>query len=108
MNGSTCVDGACTYAACQFQFQFSCVCADGWAGTLCDVNLDECASYPCANGGTRVDGVFFCTCVCGAGYTGFNCEADVNECLSSPCMNGATCSDSTKVASIMADLYTCT
>ena len=32
----------------------------------------------------------------------------MNECLSSPCLNGYTCSDSSKVASIVADLYTCT
>ena len=106
MNGGTCVDGACTYAACLFQW--SCVCAAGWAGTVCDVNLDECSSYPCAKGGTCVDGVYSYACVCGAGYTGFNCEADINECLSSPCLNGATCTESTSVSSIMADLYKCT
>jgi len=61
MNGSTCVDGPCTYAACLFQW--SCVCADGWAGTTCDIDLDECSSYPCANGGTCVDAVFAYSCV---------------------------------------------
>jgi len=68
MNGSTCVDGPCTYAACLFQW--SCVCADGWAGAVCEVNLDECASYPCANGGTCVDAIFAYSCVCAAGYRG--------------------------------------
>jgi len=38
MNGSTCVDGPCTYAACLFQW--SCVCIDGWAGSMCEINLD--------------------------------------------------------------------
>ena len=46
--------------------------------------------------------------MCGAGYTGFNCEADIDECLSSPCKNGATCAHSSDLATIMADLYTCT
>jgi len=106
MNGSTCVDGACTYAACIMQW--SCVCASGWAGALCDVDLDECSSYPCANAATCVDGVFSYACVCGAGYTGFNCEADIVECLSLPCMNGATCLDSSTTQNIIPNTYTCT
>jgi len=74
MNGSTCVDGACTYAACEFQF--SCTCASGWAGQFCEVNLDECASYPCLNGSTCIDGVFSFQCVCAAGFE-HRCEDKV-------------------------------
>ena len=36
--------------------------------------IDECASSPCQNGGTCVDGVNEYSCTCAAGYTGTNCE----------------------------------
>ena len=106
MNGSTCVDGACTYAACLFQF--SCVCADGWAGTLCEVNLDECSSYPCGAGSTCVDWIFSYVCVCGSGYAGYNCVVDVNECASSPCANGGTCAESGSSSLVPSSYYQCT
>jgi len=37
-------------------------------------NIDECASSPCQNGGTCVDGSNSYTCNCDVGYTGPNCE----------------------------------
>jgi len=105
MNGSTCNDGKCTDAACVVTY--TCTCDNGWAGNHCEINLDECASYPCTNGGTCVDGVFSYGCVCGAGYDGYNCEADADECLSSPCMNGASCLDSSLKIQVPLDRFTC-
>jgi len=89
-------------------YQFTCECDDGWAGALCDVNLDECASYPCGKGATCVDWVYKYVCICSAGYSGFNCETDVDECLSSPCMNGATCNDSATSSFVPFAYYQCT
>ena len=37
-------------------------------------DINECASRPCQNGGTCVDGVNSYTCNCDVGYTGENCE----------------------------------
>ena len=37
-------------------------------------DIDECASSPCQNGGTCVDGVNSYTCNCDVGYAGKNCE----------------------------------
>ncbi|XP_013403153.1 macrophage receptor MARCO [Lingula anatina] len=43
-------------------------------------NIDQCASYPCQNGGTCLDDYrsFFCTCL--SGFTGDRCQHDINEC----------------------------
>jgi len=71
------------------------------------VNLDECASYPCASGGTCVDWIFTYVCVCNAGFAGYNCEVDVNECASSPCMHGATCVDSLISSLVPSAYYQC-
>ena len=38
------------------------------------VDYDECASNPCANGGTCDDGVNLFTCGCAAGFMGAACE----------------------------------
>ena len=37
-------------------------------------DIDECASSPCQNGGTCVDGINSYTCNCDVGYAGKNCE----------------------------------
>ena len=43
---------------------FECRCQPGYTGMYCDVNIDECASSPCLNGGTCMDAVgeFVCSC----------------------------------------------
>ena len=38
------------------------------------LDVDECASSPCQNGGTCVDVVNAYTCNCVPGYTGDNCD----------------------------------
>ena len=37
-------------------------------------DIDECASIPCQNGGTCIDGINSYTCVCVPGHAGDNCE----------------------------------
>ena len=53
MNNATCVDGV---------HSFSCKCSQGFSGKVCDVNVDECASQPCANGATCRDLINGYTC----------------------------------------------
>lgn len=94
-------------------------------GAACGLDVDECSSNPCANGGTCTDSTthvgvggpvadeYSCSCtpgfaggLCGYGFiaeyaaecavaTNGNCNIDIDECQSGPCVNGAACSDST-------------
>ena len=38
------------------------------------LDIDECASTPCQNGGTCTDAVNGYTCACEAGYSGADCS----------------------------------
>lgn len=68
---------------------FSCTCAPGFYGSVCELSAMACADGPCFNGGRCSDnpeGGY--TCHCPAGFSGFNCEKKVDACSSSPCANG--------------------
>ncbi|XP_065070650.1 fibropellin-1-like isoform X7 [Rhopilema esculentum] len=65
------------------------------------LDIDECESSPCQNGGTCSNDINKYTCTCKAGFEGTNCQTDTNECASSPCQNGGTCVDG-------VNQYTCT
>lgn len=64
-NGATCLDGV---------NRFSCVCAPGFTGRFCSVNLDDCASRPCLNGARCLDRAAGFRCVCRPGFTGATCQ----------------------------------
>ncbi|VDL80711.1 unnamed protein product, partial [Nippostrongylus brasiliensis] len=74
-------------------FARRCICEEGWTGENCDVNIDDCASQPCQNGGTCTDEVAGFSCACPAGYRGVHCQHLVDHCSTSPCRNNATCTN---------------
>jgi hypothetical protein len=84
--------------------QHTCTCNYGYTGngTTC-TNIDECASTPCMNGGTCVDGIGLYTCTCAVGFNGARCAMNIDDCVGHSC-NGAssvpTCVDG-------VNTYTC-
>jgi len=43
-------------------------------GRFCEVDLNECESEPCFNGGTCVDRPGYFVCVCVEGFGGITCQ----------------------------------
>eukprot|EP00058_Branchiostoma_floridae_P027354 XP_002612845.1 hypothetical protein BRAFLDRAFT_118409 [Branchiostoma floridae] len=72
---------------------FKCICPKGYAGTMCETNVDDCAANPCQNDGTCQDGVDGFTCICPKGFAGNLCETNVDDCAANPCQNEGTCED---------------
>uniref|UniRef100_A0A8C7NQD2 Notch receptor 2 n=1 Tax=Oncorhynchus mykiss TaxID=8022 RepID=A0A8C7NQD2_ONCMY len=64
------------------------------SGVNCEFNMEECASSPCENHGTCVDGVNTYSCLCDPPYSGPRCTEDVDECRKNPCQNRARCINS--------------
>ena len=92
--GGTCVPNSLNCAT-------PCNCTAGYSGYLCQTNVNECASNPCANGGSCTDGVNRFTCTCTSGFSGTRCQTNVDECANAPCLNGGTCADA-------VNSFTCT
>ncbi|SPP83299.1 blast:Protein crumbs [Drosophila guanche] len=86
-NGSSCENGFNALTG----NNFTCTCASGFEGSLCDVPF--CERTPCDNGGLCLTTGLSPMCKCSLGYTGRLCEQDINECDSNPCQNAGKCMD---------------
>uniref|UniRef100_A0A8C9TVS4 Delta-like protein n=1 Tax=Scleropages formosus TaxID=113540 RepID=A0A8C9TVS4_SCLFO len=84
--------------------QFTCECQEGFTGTYCHENINDCESNPCRNGGTCIDRVSVYQCICSDGWEGVHCETSelscalffflwVSQCDEATCNNGGTCYD---------------
>uniref|UniRef100_H3DGV7 Delta-like protein n=1 Tax=Tetraodon nigroviridis TaxID=99883 RepID=H3DGV7_TETNG len=73
--------------------QFTCECQEGFRGTYCHENINDCESNPCHNGGTCIDKVSVYQCICADGWEGDHCQLNIDDCSTSPCYNGGTCRD---------------
>ena len=52
---------------------FICSCDNGYNGTLCDMEVDECLPEPCLNDGSCTDNIGSFRCSYAAGYVGETC-----------------------------------
>ncbi|XP_039624856.1 neurogenic locus notch homolog protein 1-like [Polypterus senegalus] len=89
-NSGTCVP---SYPNAASPSNFTCVCAPGWTGSLCSINIhqSECPfPSPCHQGATCINKMGQFTCLCPPEKTGLRCDID-NACLSSPCHEDASC-----------------
>uniref|UniRef100_A0A8C9V4C8 Sushi, nidogen and EGF like domains 1 n=1 Tax=Scleropages formosus TaxID=113540 RepID=A0A8C9V4C8_SCLFO len=86
LNGGRCIDDCITGNP-----SFTCSCLAGFTGRRCQIDVDECASYPCQNGGICTDQTNSFICQCPLGFKGHLCEIDVDECHERPCLNEAEC-----------------
>ena len=61
-NGGSCADSSSdpTVPAAAY----SCTCAAGFAGTICESDFDECGSEPCGIGARCDNGAGFYSCAC--------------------------------------------
>ncbi|KAI8739247.1 fibropellin-1 [Biomphalaria glabrata] len=92
-----CYQNRCYRGSCQIDSTkssgYTCVCEQGFTGTDCSIDIDECSSSPCLNGGacTNLPGNYSCTCY--NGYSGPRCE--IPPCSTSTCIQGY-CSSATQ------------
>uniref|UniRef100_A0A8C1PZX8 Delta-like protein n=1 Tax=Cyprinus carpio TaxID=7962 RepID=A0A8C1PZX8_CYPCA len=73
--------------------QFTCECQEGFRGTYCHENINDCESNPCRNGGTCIDKVNVYQCICADGWEGVHCETNIDDCSLNPCLNKGACQD---------------
>ncbi|XP_057188255.1 protein jagged-1a isoform X1 [Triplophysa rosa] len=72
---------------------FSCKCQEGFTGTYCHENINDCESNPCRNGGTCIDKINVYQCICADGWQGPNCETNIDDCSMNPCRDRGVCRD---------------
>ncbi|CAG9865288.1 unnamed protein product [Phyllotreta striolata] len=82
LNGGTCKP---------YKNSFNCTCPLGFAGKICQTNVDECSSNPCRNGGICHDKIGGFQCNCTSNWMGPTCEKPYDVCELKPCKNNGTC-----------------
>ncbi|XP_016150062.1 delta-like protein 4 [Sinocyclocheilus grahami] len=83
VNGATCMNTG--------QGSYTCTCQPGYTGVNCELEVRECDSSPCKNGGlcSDLDKGYICTCL--PGFEGTHCEHSLLTCADSPCFHGGRC-----------------
>ena len=61
-------------------FAYTCVCKDAFSGFNCQVDVNDCASSPCKNGGVCTDATDAYTCTCKRSWSGAVCDVEVDPC----------------------------
>ncbi|XP_032125419.1 sushi, nidogen and EGF-like domain-containing protein 1 isoform X3 [Sapajus apella] len=86
LNGGKCIDDCVTGNP-----SYTCSCLSGFTGRRCHLDVNECASQPCQNGGTCAHGINSFSCQCPAGFGGPTCETAQSPCDTKECHNGGQC-----------------
>uniref|UniRef100_M3XM44 Sushi, nidogen and EGF-like domain-containing protein 1 n=4 Tax=Mustelinae TaxID=169418 RepID=M3XM44_MUSPF len=86
LNGGKCIDDCVTGNP-----SYTCSCLSGFTGRRCHLDVNECASHPCQNGGTCTHGVNSFSCQCPASFGGPTCETPLSPCDTRECKNGGQC-----------------
>ncbi|XP_045875590.1 sushi, nidogen and EGF-like domain-containing protein 1 isoform X8 [Meles meles] len=86
LNGGKCIDDCVTGNP-----SYTCSCLSGFTGKRCHLDVNECASHPCQNGGTCTHGVNSFSCQCPASFGGPTCETPLSPCDTRECKNGGRC-----------------
>ena len=60
-------------------FDYSCECTAGYAGSNCEVDINECLTAVCPANSECVDAVNSYTCVCNPGFEGNLCTPVTTE-----------------------------
>lgn len=69
-NKATCIDG--------IGANYTCVCASGYTGQFCQIDINECEPNPCLNNGKctePIPGSY--KCECSENFSGKNCETGI-------------------------------
>ncbi|TKS86422.1 Delta-like protein 4 [Collichthys lucidus] len=82
-NGATCMNTG--------EGSYTCTCLPGFTGVNCDLEVRECDSQPCRNGGRCMDSENGYRCVCPQGFEGTHCEHRMLTCADTPCFHGGKC-----------------
>ncbi|KAK3784027.1 hypothetical protein RRG08_025221 [Elysia crispata] len=77
-----CLAAPCVNGTCSSQFGgFTCACQEGFEGSLCQHDINDCALNPCMNNATCQDHLLGFVCLCSQGFSGPICETNIDDCV---------------------------